>query len=238
MPIIRAGMRKPPPGFDAVNDRLDEFEDAMKQAVQDESKGVIGQTTKPRKPAEKRPRYEEHDKVDAEDKDGSDKNEGGDGKQPQQAEDDLVEVDRPIPPLWRVAQINRERTRYVFDACFRARTVRREVFDYCCEMNFVDAGLAKRWRLPGYERLCCTACGVPGAASVAAGIATKFALRDKQERKLPRGNSNNQQQSSHGSDKATCICRVPAAQRKSKSFLACAVCGCKGCCSTDASRKD
>lgn len=59
---------------------------------------------------------------------------------------------------WEVSKINYKRTRAVYDACFRAKSISEKCLDYCCEMNFVDAGLIRRWRIGGYETLCCTAC--------------------------------------------------------------------------------
>lgn len=59
---------------------------------------------------------------------------------------------------WDVARINYKRTRAVFDACFREKLISEKCLDYCCEMNFVDAGLVRRWRIGGYETLCCVAC--------------------------------------------------------------------------------
>ncbi|CUG23956.1 Hypothetical protein, putative, partial [Bodo saltans] len=59
---------------------------------------------------------------------------------------------------WEVAHINFKRTRAVYDACYRTKTISVKCLDYCCEMSFVDAGLIRRWRIGGYETLCCTAC--------------------------------------------------------------------------------
>uniref|UniRef100_A0A0A9YF31 Protein BUD31 n=1 Tax=Lygus hesperus TaxID=30085 RepID=A0A0A9YF31_LYGHE len=145
-----------------------------------------------------------------------------------------------------MAQINHRRTRYVYNALYKHHRITQEVFDYCAEMNFIDAALAKKWRLVGYEQLCCNACALPGAASVAALRNAKYAHRHTAERKLTGlaiGSDNSNSSSSsknqtHDRDRemkpgTTCVCRVPASQRRSKSFLACAVCGCHGCCSSD-----
>lgn len=227
MPVLHPGMRKPPPGFEVVQEKLDAYEEAMQEAVHAESTGVVGVTTRRRSKATqsagKRPRDEAEmvaggsPSVDVE---------GADARPLNTAEVDSNET-ASVPPLWRVAQINRERTRYVFNAYWVTRSISKEVLDYCCDMQFIDAGLVRRWRLPGYEHLCCTACGVPGAAGIAAHVASTFAHRNRQERKDKRAPT---------APNATCVCRVPAAQRKSKSFLACTVCGCKGCCSADVSR--
>lgn len=216
MPVLRAGMPKAPPGFEVISDQLDTYEEEMKQAVQEESKGVVGQTARAGRAA----------KRSRDDDDGD--NGGINEEEAEPVEGETAAT--PLPPLWRVAQINQARTRYVFDAYVRERRISKEVYDYCCEMGFIDGGLAKRWRLAGYERLCCVACGVPGSASIAASITAKYALRDKQERRSAKGASG-----TGPGGKATCVCRVPAAQRKNKSFVACAVCGCHGCCSADAS---
>ncbi|CCW62212.1 unnamed protein product [Phytomonas sp. EM1] len=238
MPRIRPGMKKPPPGFEAINDALDTFEDAMKLALQEESTGVVGQTTCPRNAKDKdsfvETRRRRVEGVRGEDDTNDDEdNEVKDPKESSQIHDKAQASAEPMPPLWRIAQINHERTRYVFDAFFRLKAISKEVYDYCCEMQFIDEGLARRWRLPGYEHLCCIACAVPGAASVAASITSKYALRDKREQ---RHASDSIQQKKE--DRLTCICRVPASQRKNKHFFACTVCGCRGCCSTDASNEN
>nr|CAJ2467371.1 unnamed protein product [Leishmania braziliensis]CAJ2467986.1 unnamed protein product [Leishmania braziliensis] len=242
MPLIRPGMPKPPHGFDVVLAKLEKYDEQMKLATQEESKGVIGVTTRPRHDgrssgsgARKRTR------------DGNDNANNGAMALPAEASSAIAAVESevdsytvgeekveakgeaPVPPLWHMAAINRARTRYVFLAYYKQHSISKEVYDYCVEMRLIDGGLARRWRLPGYERLCCTACGVPGAASLAASITSKYALRDRQERRL--STSASQQRID---DTATCICRVPAAQRKNKYFVACAVCGCRGCCSADA----
>ncbi|KPA77502.1 hypothetical protein ABB37_06889 [Leptomonas pyrrhocoris] len=240
MPLIRPGMRKPPPGFDVVQAKLEEFEAEMKLATQEESKGVVGQTTRPRRADSshhKRPREHDTQNASAEDDVARDTaTDKGEASAPDASASPSPTAaaegeDAPVPPLWRMAAINRARTRYVFHAYTKQRTISKEVYDYCVEMQLIDGGLARRWRLPGYERLCCTACGVPGAASLAANITSKYALRDKQERRLPSSSAASLHKSND--EKATCICRVPAVQRKNRHFVACAVCGCQGCCSAD-----
>ncbi|KAG5511006.1 hypothetical protein GH5_07207 [Leishmania sp. Ghana 2012 LV757] len=242
MPLIRPGMPKPPPGFQVILTQLEAYDAEMKLAIQEESKGVVGVTSRPRHSGPCGARKRARDG-------GGDANEGtmapptktlatGETAESEAGfskadNDNSVETkeEAPIPPLWRMAAINRARTRYVFLACYKQHSISKEVYDYCVEMKLIDGGLARRWRLPGYERLCCTACGVPGAASLAANITSKYALRDRPERRL--STSASQQRIN---DTATCICRVPAAQRKSKHFVACAVCGCRGCCSAGATK--
>ncbi|CCW69548.1 unnamed protein product [Phytomonas sp. Hart1] len=237
MPRIRPGMKKPPPGFEVINDVLDTYEDAMKLALQAESDGVVGQTSCPRRTKDnssfaegKRRRVEgvhaEDNINDAEDNEVNNFEESS-----QNDHNDQHTVER-IPPLWRIAKINYERTRYVFDAFFRLKTISKEVYDYCCEMQFIDVGLLRRWRLPGYEHLCCTSCGVPGAASVAASITSKYALRNKLEQRHALDSTNQKKANS-----STCICRVPISERNNRHFFACTVCGCRGCCSTDVSNE-
>lgn len=205
MPRIRPGMRKPPPGFDRIAAQLDEFEEQMKEAVQAPSQGVFGPSShagRQNARSHKRPREEEVEESEKE------------------------ESEQAVPPLWRVAEINRRRTRLVYDAFYREKTISKEVFDYCCEMQFIDGGLARRWRLLGYERLCCVTCGVPGEASSAAQLTASLALRDKAGRR--------RKQQGEEAGQSTCLCRVPAGQRRTKHFEMCQVCGCTGCSSSSA----
>lgn len=247
MPLIRPGMRKPPPGFEAIQAKLEAFEEEMKLATQEESRGVVGQTTRPRRAAANSGASAGHKRsrepVDDEstptvDNDQEAVRTNAENEPEVQSRNEAsasssaeaVSSQAPVPPLWRMAAINRARTRYVFSAYTKQHLISKEVYDYCVEAQLIDGGLARRWRLPGYERLCCTACGVPGAASLAANVTSKYALRDKQEHRLP---SLSSLQKGGDNSTATCICRVPAAQRKNRHFMACAVCGCSGCGSAD-----
>jgi len=60
--------------------------------------------------------------------------------------------------LWGVHQINWQRTRYVFDMFYVHKRISREVYEYCIRQKFADAGLAAKWKRPGYENLCCLQC--------------------------------------------------------------------------------
>lgn len=269
MPRIRPGMKKPPPGFEKINEKLDEFELLMKEAVQAPSLGILPssssslvatqQKEKKKEPSNtsRKRKYEvlddftnnnnnngQHENT----KDSSSQeeinsssnqkkgNEVGEEECQEEVDvlDEMVQREQEVPPLWRVAQINRDRTRYVYDAHYRHKTISQEVYDYCCEMQFIDSGLARRWRLAGYEKLCCTACGIPGAASTAAQLTTKFALRDKaSSHRGPKGRNAHDDVSGVGDDQRTCICRVPSGQRRVRHFEACTVCGCTGCSSSN-----
>lgn len=265
MPRIRPGMKKPPPGFEKINDKLDEYELLMKEAVQAPALGVLAPPSAPHQRenkkeitnTRKRGREAQEDGNEIEESSTYDKelekpensfsaeeSKTAEHKEEEQEEDsfpaepdalrEVVQREQEVPPLWRVAQISRDRTRYVYNARYRQNSISQEVYDYCCEMQFIDAGLARRWRLPGYEKLCCTACGIPGAASTAAQLTMKLALRDKaSSHRGPRGgNDKRGDGGSNDEGQRTCICRVPSEQRRGKHFGACTVCGCKGCSSS------
>ncbi|KAH9581912.1 G10 protein [Trypanosoma melophagium] len=218
MPKIRPGMKRPPPGFELISEKLDEYDVDMRLALSDDPTQaqipLSKQSTKKSSSSNSVATPHDTEKRENTDEKASDHNTG--------------DYEKPVPPLWRVARINRERTRYVYDACYREKLISSEVLNYCCEMNFVDAGLVRRWRLPGYERLCCTACCVPGTASAAARMVNKYANRHKTER---RGRSDDE-------NDGTCICRVPAEQRRNKRFTGCTVCGCTGCGSGEKRERD
>ena len=63
---------------------------------------------------------------------------------------------RKVESLWPVHQINWQRTRYVYDMHYKYKKVDKRVWDYCCRNKIIDENLAKKWRKPGYERLCST----------------------------------------------------------------------------------
>lgn len=265
MPRIRPGMRKPPPGFEEINDKLDEYELFMKEAVQAPALGVLAPPSAPhqqenkekvsktrkrgREAPEEGTEIEESSKYDREEEKpdhsyNAEESRTAEHKEVEQTGDsfstepdglhEVVEREQEVPPLWRVAQISRDRTRYVYNARYRHNSISQEVYDYCCEMQFIDAGLARRWRLPGYEKLCCTACGIPGAASSAAQLTMKLALRDKaSSHRGPRGGSDKRGEGGSSDEgQRTCICRVPSGQRRGKHFGVCTVCGCNGCSSS------
>jgi len=100
---------------------------------------------------------------------------------------------------WAVSKINFDRTRMVYQA-HRNKVISTEVYEFCMELNLIDGALAKKWAIPGYERLCCVSCVNP--------------------KNFENG--------------GTCVCRVPAKDRKQKNFQGCQTSGCKGCCSADA----
>ncbi|RNF05421.1 putative G10 protein [Trypanosoma rangeli] len=215
MPKIRPGMRRPPPGFELINDKLDEYDAEMRLVLSDDPQQAqlptCGSGAKRSGVAS-----------------GSTEKIAEDGNGTKKAE--VVDLEKPVPPLWRVARINRERTRYVFSACYLEKAISNEVLNYCCEMNFIDAGLVRRWKLPGYERLCCTACCIPGTASASARMVSKHTNRNKPGRR--EGNSG------EARVEGTCICRVPAEQRRMKRLEGCTVCGCTGCGSGGKRRRD
>lgn len=202
MPIIRPGMKRPPPGFELISDKLDAYDAEMRIAMSGDPLQAHIPAGKPR---------------------GVTK-----GLKSEDAGGGAGCSEKPIPPLWRVARINRERTRYVFNACHREKTISTAVLDYCCKMNFIDSGLVRRWRLPGYEGLCCIDCCVPGRAGAAARMVNKHTNRHKARRRVESGSS---EWDGDGAQ-STCICRVPAERRhKMKRLDGCTVCGCTGCVS-------
>ncbi|KAH8611314.1 putative G10 protein [Trypanosoma vivax] len=206
MPKIRPGMRRPPPGFELITEKLDEYDADMRLAMAEDPL-LAKHTTGP-----------QNNKKDACSTADNEKDNDCDACV---SADNGEDMPRPEPPLWRVARINRERTRYVYDAYHREKKINKDVLDYCCEMNFVDAGLVRRWGLPGYERLCCTACCVPGGASATARMVSKYTNRDKKERRTQDGTGS----------EGTCVCRVPKEKRRAKNFSGCTACGCVGCSS-------
>ena len=67
---------------------------------------------------------------------------------------------RRIESTWDVSSVNFRRTREL-GKMLRTGQISKEVFEYCAKMGFVDGGLAKKWKLKGYERLCCVQCVNP-----------------------------------------------------------------------------
>lgn len=224
MPCIRPGMRRPPRGFESIQETLDEIDAEMKEAVQAPSLGVLPTSTSVRGPAAKLRRVGKEEVGEA----GTSSHGGEEEAGPASTS---PPPEQEVPPLWRIAQLNKKRTRFVFDAFFREKRITKEVFDYCCETQLIDVGLVKRWRAPGYEKLCCVACGMPGAASAAAQRTTKIALRDKAGKKRKRDDHGAEAEEG-GKAASVCVCRVPASQRLYSHFGACVVCGCTGCSSS------
>jgi bud site selection protein 31 len=127
MPKIRAGMPKPPPGFDAVAPVLDEYEARMRAAIAEPHAGK-----------------------------------------------------RKAETTWGVAEVNRERTRAVFNLV-RAGTVSKEVLEYCVKVKFVDGSLVKLWSIKGYESACCAECVQPRNHTFGGACICRVPARDRAE---------------------------------------------------------
>jgi bud site selection protein 31 len=107
-------MPKPPKGFELISAGLDEYDQAMKEALAETTEGK-----------------------------------------------------RKSELTHGIAKVNRQRTRFVFEA-MKNKQIERRVVDYCVACCFIDGALVKLWSLPGYESACCVAC-VDGRQSTFGG---------------------------------------------------------------------
>lgn len=135
MPLIRPGMRKPPPGFDLIRPELERYDSQMKDILFSSSRTEEGATT--------------------EESATTQQGRGGAGRVMRQS---LAAQKRK--GVWDMSKVQYQRTRYVYDA-YRAGTISESCFQYCCEMALIDKPLTKLWAVQGYETVCCAACVTP-----------------------------------------------------------------------------
>ena len=58
--------------------------------------------------------------------------------------------------LWPIHQINRQRSRYVYNMYYKYKKISKELYDYLLKEKVADADLIAKWKKPGYENLCST----------------------------------------------------------------------------------
>lgn len=109
--------------------------------------------------------------------------------------------------LWRIIQINHERSRYIYTQFYKNKSISKELYDWLLRHKLGDKQLIAKWRRAGYEKLCCMQCIQP----------SEFNRQGTCICRVPRVQLERE------------------AQTKSRdlTFDQCAHCGCKGCASTD-----
>lgn len=103
---------------------------------------------------------------------------------------------------WPIARVNFSRTRYLHKMLKR-KEISAEVVAFCVDQGLADGALLSKWRLPGYECLCCISCVNPKNFSASSGCICRVPAS---QRKGTLG---------HGGGGG------------------CATCGCTGCCTAD-----
>ena len=162
MPLIRPGMRKPPPDFDVIRSQLEVYEAQMKDILFN----TKPTTSTPSTATEK-------------DQEGTPHNSGA-GSSP--SKDDGCATSKQNPTavsgramrqsltaqkrqgIWEMNQVQYNRTRYVYDT-FREGKISEKCFSYCCDMSLIDKALPKLWAVQGYETVCCAGCVTPSTFS-------------------------------------------------------------------------
>jgi bud site selection protein 31 len=74
------------------------------------------------------------------------------------AESANVDAKSSQEQLWKVMQCNWKRSRFVFEARWRSRTMGDPVYEWILRQGYADRELINAWRRPGYDRLCCVHC--------------------------------------------------------------------------------
>lgn len=41
---------------------------------------------------------------------------------------------------------------------YKKEAISRELYEWCLDQGYADAGLIAKWKKPGYEKLCCVRC--------------------------------------------------------------------------------
>jgi bud site selection protein 31 len=74
------------------------------------------------------------------------------------AESTNVDANSSQEQLWRVMQCNWKRSRFVFEARWRSKTMSDRLSEWILAQGFGDREVINGWRRPGYDRLCCAHC--------------------------------------------------------------------------------
>lgn len=109
--------------------------------------------------------------------------------------------------LWKITQIQHERTRYVYRLYFERRLISRELYEWLLRERYADKLLIAKWKKRGYEKLCCLQC-IRGHTGHAVCIC-----------RVPRAQLEEEARRRGGDGEVT--------------FKQCVHCGCSGCASTD-----
>ncbi|KAK5781774.1 U2 snRNP complex subunit BUD31 PWA37_004680 [Arxiozyma heterogenica] len=60
--------------------------------------------------------------------------------------------------IWKIIQINHERSLYVYKLYYRRKLISRELYLYLIKHKYCDKHLIAKWKKQGYEKLCCLLC--------------------------------------------------------------------------------
>lgn len=114
---------------------------------------------------------------------------------------------RSSEKLWKIIQLNHERSHYIYKLFYKRKLITPELYKYLIKQKLGDVRLINRWRKKGYEKLCCLQC-----------IHVDDTLHGKTcICRVPRWQLEQE------------------AEKKGKTveFKQCIHCGCHGCASTD-----
>ena len=84
---------------------------------------------------------------------------------------------------WSIARVNYARTRYVF-LMLKRREISEEVMTFCTKHALVDSALLGKWKLPGYEKLCCTQCVNPKNFAHASGCLCRVPMSKRKNKEF------------------------------------------------------
>ena len=60
--------------------------------------------------------------------------------------------------LWKIIQINHERSHYIYKLFYKRKAISRELYDWLLKEKYADKFLIAKWKKKGYEKLCCLRC--------------------------------------------------------------------------------
>ncbi len=109
--------------------------------------------------------------------------------------------------LWKILQIQHERTRYVYRLYFERRLISRELYLWLLRERYADKLLIAKWKRRGYEKLCCLQCIRSNSDNSVCICRVPRAQLEEEARRKGEG--------------------------EEVTFKQCVHCGCSGCASTD-----
>ena len=132
LPGGRLKGKQPPEGWELIEEVIDDFEQQMKDAVNEDTSG--------------KRRNETTWKV------GAWARRGGGCRCVLPA--CLRALNPPLAPTMQVTRIHWEKNRFIFDLMYNRKVMSRDLYDWLVREKIADGALIAKWRKPGYEILC------------------------------------------------------------------------------------
>ena len=62
------------------------------------------------------------------------------------AENEPHEGKRVAEAVWPIFRVHHQRTRYIYEMFYKKKEITRELYEFCLQQNYADAGLIAKWK--------------------------------------------------------------------------------------------